>query len=340
MKKTHFLSILFLSAVLFGCVPASQLQDSKNREKTCLDENTKLKDENRKLSTSKTELMEAVDNLTKNVASLVKDTTSQGNAYRRLTSLYEELTRSYDKLIANNDKLLAGNNEETKRIIQQLNQAQEDLQKKEDQMRKDSIALADRESRLDSLNQTLKEKNERVKQLESILGRSDSMVSALRHAVSDALLGFENKGLTIQQKGSRVYVSMEEQLLFASGSTVIEKKGEEALQQLAKVLEENNDISIDVEGHTDNVPIGGVLPSGAKDNWELSVLRATSVVKIILKGSNIDPNRITASGKGQFLPIDPANTSEARKKNRRTEVILSPKLDDLLKLLEQISSAK
>lgn len=340
MKKSHFLSVLIIAAAVYSCVPARQLQDSKAREKSCQDENTRLKDENRKLTTSRTELVEAVDNLTKNVADLAKDTSSQGSAYRRLTSLYEELTSSYDKLLANNDRLLAGNTEETRKLIEKLNQAQEDLQQKEDHVRRDSLALVDREHRLDSLKQSLQERNERVQQLESILGRSDSTVSALRKAVSDALLGFENKGLTIQQKGSRVYVSMDEQLLFASGSTNIEKKGEEALRQLAKVLDENNDINIMVEGHTDNVPISGTLPSGARDNWELSVLRATAVVKIILNGSTIDPNRLTASGKGQFQPIDPANTSEARKKNRRTEVILTPKLDDLLKILEQISSAK
>ncbi|MFM7726311.1 MAG: flagellar motor protein MotB, partial [Flavobacteriales bacterium] len=139
-------------------------------------------------------------------------------------------------------------------------------------------------------------------------------MSALRKAVSNALLGFENKGLTIRQQGSKVYVSMEEQLLFASGSTVIEKKGEEALKKLADVLATNNDIDVTVEGHTDNVPISGVLPSGARDNWELSVLRATSVVKIILKGNNIDPLRITACGKGPYQPIDPGNTAEAKKK--------------------------
>jgi chemotaxis protein MotB len=175
--------------------------------------------------------------------------------------------------------------------------------------------------------------------LESIIGRSDSTVSALRKAVSDALLGFENKGLTIQQKGSRVYVSMDEQLLFASGSTIVEKKGEEALRKLSDVLAQNNDINVTVEGHTDDIPINGVLASGARDNWELSVLRATSVVKIILKGSTIDPNRITACGKGPYQPIDPAKTAEARKKNRRTEIILTPKLDALLNVLEQFGQA-
>ena len=143
--------------------------------------------------------------------------------------------------------------------------------------------------------------------------------------------------MAVFQKEGRVYVSMDEQLLFTSGSTEIEKKGEKALKDLANVLANNKNINIMVEGHTDNVPISGALPSGAKDNWELSVLRATSVVKIILKNNSIDPSRITASGRGPFKPIDPAGTSDARKKNRRTEIVLSPKLDELTKLLNQIA---
>jgi chemotaxis protein MotB len=128
---------------------------------------------------------------------------------------------------------------------------------------------------------------------------------------------------------------MEERLLFASGITVIEKKGESALKDLARVLANNKNINIMVEGHTDNVPINGTLPSGARDNWELSVLRATSIVKIILSDNAIEPSRLIATGRGPYKPIDPASTTEARKKNRRTEIILSPKLDELAKLLEQ-----
>lgn len=339
MKKGSFLAFIVLAAAISSCVPARQLEDSKAREKTCQDENIKLKDDNRRMTTELNELKERVDNLSEQVNELSSDTTNQGMAYRRLNSLYEDLTESYDKLLTNNERLLAGNTEETRKLINQLSKAQEDLQRKEDRLRRDSLILSEKQKSLDSLKSSLEERNERVRQLESILGKSDSTVSALRKAVSDALLGFENKGLTIQQKGSRVYVSMDEQLLFASGSTIIEKKGEEALKKLGEVLAENDDINIMVEGHTDDIPISGKLPSGASDNWELSVLRATSVVKIILKGSTIDPNRITACGKGPYQPIDPAKTSDARKKNRRTEIILTPKLDELLNVLEQFSQA-
>ena len=128
-----------------------------------------------------------------------------------------------------------------------------------------------------------------------------------------------------------MYVSLDESLLFASGKTAVEPKGVEALKNVAKVLEQNTDINIVVEGHTDDVPMKGT--GDIKDNWDLSVMRATSVTKILLQGANINPTRITSAGRGEFFPIDAAKTPEARKKNRRTEIILTPKLDELLKVL-------
>ena len=146
------------------------------------------------------------------------------------------------------------------------------------------------------------------------------------------MLGFEGKGLTITQKNGKVYVSLDESLLFASGSTKVEDKGVEAIKKLAKVLEQEQEINILVEGHTDDVPMKG--SGDIKDNWDLSVMRATSIVKIITGNSKVNPIRITAAGRGEYFPIDPSKTAEARKKNRRTEIILVPKLDELLKVLE------
>jgi chemotaxis protein MotB len=132
-------------------------------------------------------------------------------------------------------------------------------------------------------------------------------------------------------KNGKVYVMLEERLLFATGSTVVDPKGVEALRELGKVLEKNPDINVLIEGHTDNVPMKGA--GEIKDNWDLSVMRATSVVKILLN-SKITPARITAAGRGEFVPIESNETAELRKKNRRIEVILTPKLDEILKVLE------
>lgn len=334
-KVLAFLAIGTVMFEFYSCVPARQFEDLKKKEKTCQDENTRLKNENQNLSTENTELKSSSSEMQKNLSSLSNDTSTMGTAYQRLTGLYNELTKSYDKLLSNNEKLLAGNTEETRKLIIELNRTREDLQRREDQMKKDSISLNDRENKLEELRAGLKSKQARVDELEAVLNSADSTVNRLKNAVANALLGYENNGLSVYQKEGRVYVSMEERLLFASGSTVIEKKGESALKDLAHVLAVNKNININVEGHTDNVPISGTLPSGAKDNWELSVLRATSVVNIILKDAAIEASRITASGRGSFQPIDPASTTEARKKNRRTEIILTPKLDELAKLLEQ-----
>ena len=176
----------------------------------------------------------------------------------------------------------------------------------------------------------LNNKEKRVAELESVLARKDSTVSALKEKVSSALLGFQDNGLTVSTKNGKVYVSLEERLLFESGSTVVDSKGVDALKKLAKVLEREIDINVLIEGHTDNVPIKGAT---IKDNWDLSVLRATSIVRIITSNSKVDPRSLTAAGRGEYFPIDNANTPEARKKNRRTEIILAPNLDELYKIL-------
>ncbi|MBL7917418.1 MAG: OmpA family protein, partial [Bacteroidia bacterium] len=177
----------------------------------------------------------------------------------------------------------------------------------------------------------LKLREARVNELEAILKQKDQAAADLKKKLQDALLGFEGKGLTITQKNGKIYVSMDESLLFASGKTNVEPKGVEALKTVAKVLEQNKDINVLVEGHTDDVPMKGA--GEIKDNWDLSVMRATSVTKILLSSANIAQSRITAAGRGEFFPLDNAKTPEARKKNRRTEIILTPKLDELLKVL-------
>jgi chemotaxis protein MotB len=210
---------------------------------------------------------------------------------------------------------------------------QEELQKKQDALKIMETDLNLKKKNLDELNAELVKREARVKELEDVLAKKDQAVNELKKKVSTALTGFEGNGLTVHLKNGKVYVSLEERLLFASGSIVVDPKGADAIKKVAKVLEQNPDISVLIEGHTDNVPFNGAS-GGIKDNWDLSVLRATSIVKIIAGSSKVDPTRLTAAGRGEFVPLDPANTAEARKKNRRTEIILTPKLDELLKAIE------
>ncbi|MEO5569311.1 MAG: OmpA family protein [Bacteroidia bacterium] len=312
--------IFFLSS----CVPAQKLDDMTTRKTKCEENLSSARTENLELTTKNTELTNNIADLTKEKNGLMNDTSENGIAYRRLVNVHHELSDSYDKLLSNNDKLLSGKSDEARKALTDLGRTQEELFKKEDELKK-------KEKELDEISSQLKLREAKVSELQNILDKKDSTVKALKETVSKALTGFTGSGLTVTMKNGKVYVSLEEQLLFQTGSTVVDKKGESALKELANVLEKNTDINVLIEGHTDNVPISG---GAIKDNWDLSVLRATSVVRILLKNSGINPVRLTPAGKGEYLPNDPGNSAEARKKNRRIEVILTPKLDELFQAIE------
>ncbi len=234
---------------------------------------------------------------------------------------------------------MQGSKDETRKLLVQIQKTQEELQEKEDALKElerklyqRKLGLDKMQADLEKMSKDLEERNARLLELERILSSKDSIMNALRKKVADALFGFEGKGLTVTMQNGKVYVSLEEKLMFKSGRYEIDAKGAAALKQLVPVLEQNKDINIMVEGHTDDVPYKGT--GDMLDNWDLSVKRATTIVRILLNGSKIDPVRITAAGRSQFLPVDKAKTAEARQKNRRTEIILTPKMDEILQLLE------
>jgi chemotaxis protein MotB len=171
-----------------------------------------------------------------------------------------------------------------------------------------------------------------VNELEQIIAEKDAAVRALKDKIAAALLGFKDKGLTVEQRNGKIYVSMEAKLLFPKGSTSVDPQGQKALIELAKVLQDQKDLEILVEGHTDTDKLSGNGP--IKDNWELSVMRATAVVKIMLGNSGIDATQITAAGRGEHIPVDKGETEEAKAKNRRIEVILTPNLDELFEIID------
>lgn len=177
----------------------------------------------------------------------------------------------------------------------------------------------------------LADQQKKLQQLQAILDQQKQKSEALRKKMADALGGFSSNELTVTQKNGRVYVSLQENLLFPSGSAVVNPKGKQALSQLAQVLNVNPDISVNIEGHTDSIPIRGRY----EDNWALSVARATSIVRVLVNDYKVDPARVVASGHSSYDPVDTNSTPEGRAKNRRTEIILSPKLDELYQLLQQ-----
>ena len=178
----------------------------------------------------------------------------------------------------------------------------------------------------------LQSRLDRVNELEKMINDQKTSLNQLKESLSDALLNFEGKGLTFQQRNGKVYISMENKLLFKSGKWDIEREGKKALTQLSRVLEKNPDISILIEGHTDNVPFTSI--GVVESNWDLSTKRATAVVKILLKNNQILPQNLTAAGRSEYLPIAPNSSKEGRASNRRIEVILSPSLEKITKLLE------
>jgi chemotaxis protein MotB len=332
MNKLNNYILALIITSLFSCVPQRKLEEEQAKRKSCETELADLKTKSQSFETLLTEANKSISDNTKIINGLVKDTSIAGTSYRGLTVKYDKLNQINEQLLDKYNRMLEGNIADTKKLSGELQLTQEQLLKKEDELKRLAAELDARKKNLDELNAELKKREARVAELEGILKSKDDASNELKKKLSDALLGFEGKGLTITQKNGKVYVSMDESLLFASGSTNVEAKGAEALKKVAKVLEQNTDINVLIEGHTDDVPMVG--KGEIKDNWDLSVMRATSIVKIITKNANVDPKRLTAAGRGEYFPIDPAKTTDARKKNRRTEIILTPKLDELLKVLE------
>lgn len=330
MKKIHF--YIFSLLLLASCVPAKQFQDEKARRENCERELNKAQIDLESQNIRNNELSQQLTLLQAEKRALIRDTTMLGNSFRNMQQQYDKINELYSQLLERNRELLAGSQLETSKLSTELFATQERLQKKEDELNQLAAELNKQKSQLDSFSESLKQKEKRIIELEEILSKQEKAVKDLRTKVANALLGFENNGLTIEIKNGKVYVSMDESLLFASGSWAVNAKGRDAIIRLAKVLETNTDVNVLIEGHTDNVPFRG---SGmVRDNWDLSVMRATAIVKIIVENSNVSPKRLMAAGRSEYHPIDPANTPDARKKNRRTEVILTPKLDELFKMLE------
>jgi chemotaxis protein MotB len=186
---------------------------------------------------------------------------------------------------------------------------------------------------ISKLSGDLKKREQRLKEVEDVLRKRDEASNKLKEKLQNALLGFSKSGLTVEMKNGKVYVSLTDKLLFPSGSIVIDEKGKQALSQLAKVLKEQPEIIIAVEGHTDSQKINNL--GQIKDNWDLSVLRSTSVVRFLTETEKVPGIRLTATGKGEFQPLEANTTPEGRSKNRRIEIVLSPKLDELYNLIKQ-----
>lgn len=222
---------------------------------------------------------------------------------------------------------LAGQIDQQQSTIGQLKRQIGDLNKKIEDLNSQAGQLSsDAKSKQNQLNMT----KEQLARLQTLMEQQKRAISEIREKMSDALVGFNAKDLSVSIKNGKVYVSLSENLLFPSGSAVVNPKGKDALSKLAQVLNSNPEITVDCEGHTDSIPIHGRY----QDNWALSVARSTAIVRILTTDYQVDPTRVIASGHSSYDPVETNSTADGRAQNRRTDIILSPKLDELFKLLE------
>ncbi len=324
--------ILIIIVIFSSCVSPKIVEEVKQQRQETFLENQQIKSENSIFSTENIELKDKLSRLNNEINNMIYDSTKRAKSYRQLKTQLEDLNEAYDLLIAKNTQMISNKAQETKKLLNELQSAREDLIYKEDELLGLEDNLSVKQKELLKAQNDLFEREQRVVELQYIINRKDSLLSSLKDKISSALLGFEGDGLTITQKNGKVYISLEEQLLFASGSWQIDSRGREALSKLSKSLENQKDIDVLIEGHTDSIPYAG--RGQIKDNWDLSVVRATAIVRILSNSSTINPERLTAAGKGEFVPIQNNNTISGRSANRRIEIILTPKLYDLYELLD------
>lgn len=316
--KRNLLAIIFIAALSTSCVSSKIYEDLKDRNSQLraeneslmgkLDGNSGLKD-----APGMANLRQEMEKLNAEKSRLAMDLQASENNYNRLKD-------SYEALEANSSSALTENLDRNRNLLVKLEEKER--------------ALAAEGERLETIKRALAARSERVEELEGIISAKDAQMRKLKDAISAALTNFEGNGLTVEQRDGKVYVSMENKLLFESGSWAVGSRGKEAVVELGKVLAQNPEIAVLIEGHTDNVPYNR---SGTiEDNWDLSTKRATAIVHILVENSRLPKENLTAAGRSEFAPIAQNTSSEGKAKNRRIEVILTPKLDEINKLLNEI----
>jgi chemotaxis protein MotB len=318
MKKIILLSLIL--GLTTSCVSKKIFTDLETKFADLKKENRRIQDENEALLSGKTKaetdgtaLQTALDKLKTQNTELQADLDETAKNLKQLQAWYKDLEKNSSESIKEN---MAKN----KDLIAKLEAKEK--------------ALADEEAKFNKTKSDLAENSKRLQELEAIMAAKEASMKKLKETLSKALNGFEGKGLTVEQKNGKVYVSMENKLLFGSGSWAVGTEGRKAVVEVAKVLGANPEIAILIEGHTDDDAISGSGP--VADNWDLSTKRATAIVNIISENKAVNKQNLTAAGRSEFAPIAPNTTPEGKAKNRRIEIILTPKLDEISKMLNEI----
>jgi len=315
-----FKKIVVLVVVVFtlnSCVSKKVYQELETKYNKLRSSNSELLQEKDNLLAIKNGLTEDLEKLQISFDKLMTKKQITDNELTSLRTKYNNLEESYNVLSSQSSKKLAEQAKKNQQLLLEL-------ETKEQKMALES-------ARLEELQNELNSRSEQINELQALIDAKEAQMQQLKNAISNALHNFEGKGLTVVHKNGKIYVSMENKLLFNSGSWAVGSEGKKAVEQLATVLSNNSDINVLIEGHTDNDPYKG---NTVLDNWDLSVKRATAIVRI-LKNKGVNPTQITAAGRSEFVPVDTNKTKEGKAKNRRIEIILAPNLDQISKLLNE-----
>ncbi|WP_269226542.1 OmpA/MotB family protein [Flavobacterium eburneipallidum] len=305
---------LLIIALSTSCVSKKIYNDLESKFADLKKENRSISDENEELKKAKNKLELDRDALNKELAKVKSEREKLQADLVATNKNMDALKASYAALEKNSDESLKANMAKNRQLLEQL---------------------AAKEKALALEQEKLSKNAQRLQELEDLIAAKEASMRKLKETLSKALNGFEGKGLTVEQKNGKVYVSMENKLLFSSGSWAVGSEGKKAVVEVGKVLGDNPEISVLIEGHTDDVPYGGSGPIA--DNWDLSTKRATAIVAILSENKAVNKQNLTAAGRGEFSPLASNTTAEGKAKNRRIEIILTPKLDEIANMLNEIN---
>ena len=324
MKKT--LTLAVITTIFASCVSMQKFKDMEAKYNETSAKAARLEQANLEQGILINELRARIEQLREQLEKLQKEYDEMEVDHKLAKANLEKLQTDYDELNARFATAVAGNRAETQNLLKELEAARDNLLRRE-------AEVAQQQRELERLLAEFREKEQRVNELQSILDRQNAELRALRDRVMAALLGFTDKGLSVYIKDGKVYVSMEDRLLFASGSWQVNAEGQQAIREVAVILAQNSEINVMVEGHTDNVPFRG--RGDAKDNLDLSVMRATAIARILLENRGVAASRVVAAGRGESTPLVSNDTPENRARNRRSEIILTPNLGELFDILSE-----
>jgi chemotaxis protein MotB len=320
MIKKIVLGIAALT-LMSSCVSKKIYNDLENKYTDLKKENRSLADEVDELHKANAEFDSVNRSLTAELTSLKADRDKLQADCTATTNNLKALQESYSALEKNSNDALETNMNKNRELLAQLEAKEK--------------AMAAEQDRLNKLRDELAASTQRLNELENMMAAKDAAMKKLKDTLSKALNAFEGKGLTVEMKNGKVYVSMENKLLFQTGSWAVGSEGRRAVVEVGKVLAQNPDITVLIEGHTDNDKILGNIGGGIESNWDLSTKRATAIVNILAENGGIRKQNLTAAGRGEFAPIMTNDSPEGKAKNRRIEIILTPKLDEISKMLNE-----